>query len=87
MSTDTRIDTRVRTRHVHAAGVGAAGLLCLTTVLLSAVPARASRLPADPIAFAPTPTLVAQLVHDSQAAHVRAALADVLSDHSGPSDH
>jgi hypothetical protein len=64
--------------------VTAAGLLCLTTLLLVPVPAQASRLPADPFTFVGTPAPAWRLVYDNQAANVRAALEDLRADHAGP---
>jgi hypothetical protein len=53
-----------------------AGGVALFLLVLSPA-AHASRLPADPLAFAPTPFVASQLVADSHAASVQAALADV----------
>ena len=54
-------------------------LITLATLALPAASADASRLPADPIAFVGTPAPLARFVIETQAIHVRAALADLHS--------
>jgi hypothetical protein len=63
--------------------IAAAGFVCLTTILLAPVPAHASRLPADPLTFVGTPTVLSRVVNDAHAANVRAALDDLRADHAG----
>ncbi|MGY2874647.1 hypothetical protein ACVW00_001837 [Marmoricola sp. URHA0025 HA25] len=58
--------------------VAAAGLFALTALLLAS-PAQATKLPADPMTFVGTPIALAQLVNDSHATNVWAALADLRS--------
>lgn len=60
-----------------------AGLFGLTVLALVPAPAQASRIPADPITFVPTPTSLSQLVSDGHASNVRAALQDLWSDQAG----
>jgi hypothetical protein len=66
-----------RTTTSVAALIGAAAFVLAPTV------AQASRIPADPVAFVPTPTAVAQLVTSGHAANVIAALTDHLADLAG----
>ena len=69
-------------RH-RAATTVLAGVLGLTVLALAPAPAQASRIPADPMTFVPTPTALAQLVSDGHASNVRSALQDLWSDQAG----
>jgi hypothetical protein len=60
-----------------------AGIFGLTLLALAPAPADATRIPADPITFVPTPTALAQLVTDGHAANVRAAIQELRSDVAG----
>jgi hypothetical protein len=60
-----------------------ATLIGLAAFVLAPSVAQASRIPADPVAFVPTPSSLAQLVTDGHAANVIAALSDHLGDLAG----
>jgi hypothetical protein len=60
-----------------------AGIFGLTLLALAPAPADATRIPADPMAFVPTPTALTQLVSDGHATNVRAALQELQSDRAG----
>jgi hypothetical protein len=60
-----------------------AGIFGLTLLALVPAPAQATRIPADPMAFVPTPTALTQLVSDGHATNVRAALQELQSDRAG----
>jgi hypothetical protein len=60
-----------------------AGLFATTVLVLAASPAHATRIPADPIAFVPTPMAVAHIVNEGHASSIRAALHDLGSDRAG----
>ena len=59
------------------------GLFAITAVVLAPSPAQATRIPADPVAFVPTPVALAQMTNDAHAANVRAALQELRSDVGG----
>jgi hypothetical protein len=59
------------------------GLFAVTVLALIPAPAQASRIPADPITFVPTPTGLAHLVTDGHASNVRSALAELRADRAG----
>jgi hypothetical protein len=61
----------------------AAGLFAMTALALAPSPAQATRIPADPVAFVPTPVALAQMTIDAHAASVRAALQELRSDVGG----
>jgi hypothetical protein len=69
--------------HHRTATTVVAGLFGLTVLALAPAPAQASRIPADPMAFVPTPTALTQLVTDGHASNVRAALQELWSDQAG----
>jgi hypothetical protein len=70
--------------HSHrTASTVVAGIFGLTLLALAPAPANATRIPADPITFVPTPTALAQLVTDGHAANVRAAIQELRSDVAG----
>ena len=67
----------------HRITTATATLIGLAAFVLAASVAQASRIPADPVAFVPTPSAVAQLVSGGHAANVIAALSDHLDDLAG----
>ena len=69
--------------HRHTAAAVMSGLFALTALALVPAPANASRIPADPVTFVPTPTATSQLVAGGHASNVQAALQDLWSDHAG----
>jgi len=69
--------------HHRTATTVLAGIVGLTVLALAPAPAQASRIPADPMAFVPTPTALTQLVTDGHASNVRSALQDLWSDQAG----
>lgn len=71
------------TRTQHRITTSAATLIGLAAFVLTPAVAQASRIPADPVAFVPTPSAVAQLVTGGHAANVIAALSDHLDDLAG----
>jgi hypothetical protein len=85
MSTTPTTRTRGtrRTRRTHTVATVLAGLLGVTVLALIPAPAQASRIPADPMAFVPTPTALSQLVTDGHASSVRSALQDLWADRAG----
>jgi hypothetical protein len=60
-----------------------AALFTLTVLALVPSPAQATRIPADPIAFVPTPMALSQLVTDGHASNVRSALDELSADRAG----
>jgi hypothetical protein len=71
------------TRTQHRITTSAAALIGAAAFVLTPAVAHASRIPADPVAFVPTPSAVAQLVTSGHAANVIAALSDHLDDLAG----
>jgi hypothetical protein len=71
------------TRTQHRITTSAATFIGLAAFVLTPAVAQASRIPADPVAFVPTPSAVAQLVTGGHAANVIAALSDHLDDVAG----
>jgi hypothetical protein len=67
----------------HTATATLAALFTLTVLALVPAPAQASRIPADPMAFVPSPTALSQLVADGHASSVRSALDDLSADRAG----
>jgi hypothetical protein len=59
------------------------GLFAVTVLALVPATAEASRIPADPIMFVPTPVQLSQLVATTHASNVRAALQDHRADVAG----
>jgi hypothetical protein len=74
------METITTTRRITTA---TAAMIGLAAFVLAPSIAQASRIPADPVAFVPTPTAVAQLVSGGHAANVIAALNDHLDDLAG----
>jgi hypothetical protein len=62
-----------------------AGLFAVAAVAFVPAAAQASRIPADPVAFVPTPVLLSQLVTDSHASSVWTALQELRADVNGGS--
>lgn len=71
------------TRTQHRISTSAAALIGMAAFVLAPAVAQASRIPADPVAFVPTPSAVTQLVTSGHAANVIAALSDHLDDLAG----
>jgi len=69
------METITLTQH-RITSTAVAGLFALAALMFAA-PANASRIPADPMTFVGTPVALSQLVNDSHAANVWAALADL----------
>jgi hypothetical protein len=57
-----------------------AGLFGIAAVALVPAAAQASRIPADPVAFVPTPVQLTQMVTNAHASNVWAALQDLRTD-------
>lgn len=71
------------TRTQHRVTTSAAALIGVAAFLLTPAVAQASRIPADPVAFVPTPSAVAQLVTSGHASNVWTALQDLRDDVDG----
>jgi len=57
-----------------------AGFFALAAIAFVPAAAQASRIPADPVAFVPTPSSLAQLVTDGHAANVWTAIEELRAD-------
>ena len=62
-----------------------AGLFCIATVAFIPAAAQASRIPADPVAFVPTPVQLSQLVTNGHASVVWASMQELRDDVDGQS--